>query len=97
MNAVVELFARLTGRAVDRGEVQLADLVAVIEDVGCPLCVSAEAKCASKPWEVDDGLWARLEPLLPVVQRRYRHPGRRRLDDRQVLSGILFVLYTGIP
>jgi transposase len=46
---------------------------------------------------VDDGLWARIEPLPPVVQRRYRHPGRRRLDDRQVLSGILFVLYTGIP
>ncbi|MFD3621645.1 IS5 family transposase [Streptomyces sp. NPDC058676] len=58
---------------------------------------AVETKSASKPWEVDDGLWARIEPLLPVVQRRYRHPGRRRLDDRQVLCGILFVLYTGIP
>ncbi len=26
-----------------------------------------------------------------------RSPGRRRLNDRKVLSGILFVLYTGIP
>ncbi|WP_435839891.1 IS5 family transposase [Streptomyces canus] len=60
-------------------------------------CESVETKSASKPWEVDDGLWTRIAPLVPVVQRRYRHPGRRRLDDRQVLCGILFVLHTGIP
>lgn len=47
-------------------------------------------------FEVDDGLWAELEPLLPVVQRRYRYPGRKRLDDRAALNGILFVLHTGI-
>jgi transposase len=34
--------------------------------------------------------------LLPRVERRFRHPGRR-LDDRKALCGILFVLYTGIP
>ncbi|MGW3027474.1 IS5 family transposase [Streptomyces sp. NPDC001221] len=49
------------------------------------------------PWIVPDELWARIEPLLPVVPRRTDHPGRKRLDDRKVLSGILFVLYTGIP
>src|SRR5512140_1814811 len=49
------------------------------------------------PWVVSDELWARIEPLLPVVPRRADHPGRRRLDDRKVLCGILFVLYTGIP
>jgi transposase len=49
------------------------------------------------PWIVPDELWARIEPLLPVVPRRADHPGRRRLDDRKVLCGILFVLYTGIP
>lgn len=43
------------------------------------------------------GLWERIEPLLPVIERRFRHPGRKRLDDRKVLCGILFVLYTGIP
>ena len=42
-------------------------------------------------------MWARIEPLLPVVQRRFDHPGRKRLDERRVLCGILFVLYTGIP
>ncbi|MFE2813854.1 transposase [Streptomyces nigra] len=50
-----------------------------------------------RPWEVEDGLWERIAPLLPVVERRQRHPRRRRLDDRRVLSGILFVPYTGIP
>src|SRR5262250_1439561 len=49
------------------------------------------------PWIVPDELWARIEPQLPAVPRRADHPGRRRLDDRKVLSGILFVLYTGIP
>ena len=50
-----------------------------------------------RPWEVEDGLWELIEPLLPQVERRFRHPGRRRLDDRKAPCGILFVLYTGIP
>jgi transposase len=49
------------------------------------------------PWIVPDGLWERIEPLLPVVERRHRHAGRKRIDDRKVLCGILFVLYTGLP
>ncbi|MEU6731464.1 transposase [Nonomuraea wenchangensis] len=49
-----------------------------------------------KPWEVSDELWAVIEPLLPQRQRRFRHPGRKRLDDRLALQGILFVLHTGI-
>jgi transposase len=47
-------------------------------------------------WLVSDGLWLRLEPLLPRPQRRFRYPGRKPLDDRLVLQGILFVLHTGI-
>jgi transposase len=49
-----------------------------------------------KPWEVSEELWALVQPLLPTIERRRRHPGRKRLDDRQVLQGILFVLHTGI-
>jgi transposase len=49
------------------------------------------------PWIVADGLWQRIEPLLPKpVVRDRRRPGRNRLDDRKVLCGILFVLHTGI-
>jgi transposase len=48
------------------------------------------------PWDVSDELWERIEPLLPVRPRRFRYPSRRPLDDRRVLSGILFVLHTGI-
>jgi transposase len=50
----------------------------------------------AKPWEVSDGLWERIEPLLPRKRRRFRYPGRKPLDDRLVLQGILFVLHTGI-
>jgi transposase len=59
-------------------------------------CETAETKAARKPWEVEDGLWERIEPLLPVVLRNCRHPGRKRLDNRKALCGILLVLYTGI-
>ncbi len=42
-------------------------------------------------------LWQRVEPLLPPAKpRRHRHPGRRPVDDRAALAGIVFVLKTGI-
>jgi len=46
---------------------------------------------------VPDELWEVVEPLIPKVERRYRHPGRKRIADRLTLTGILFVLKTGIP
>ena len=52
---------------------------------------------AQKPWVVSDELWGLVEPLLPARERRFRYPGRKRLPDRECLSGILFVLHTGIP
>jgi len=51
---------------------------------------------ASKPWDVSDRLWELIEPLLPKTTRRFRYPGRKRIGDRETLSGILFVLYTGV-
>jgi transposase len=51
---------------------------------------------AVAPWIVSDELWQRIEPLLPKRERRFRYPGRKRLDDRAALQGILFVLHTGI-
>jgi transposase len=50
----------------------------------------------AKPWEISDAVWALIEPLLPKKQRRFRYPGRKPVDDRRVLQGILFVLHTGI-
>jgi transposase len=41
---------------------------------------------------VSDELWELVEPLIPEVERRYRFPGRKRIDDRKVLTGILYVL-----
>jgi hypothetical protein len=34
---------------------------------------------------------------FPRFERRFRYPGRKPLDERQVLSGILFVLNRGSP
>jgi len=44
-----------------------------------------------------DALWEKVEPLLPRPnRRRFRYPGRKPLTPRQALTGILFVLRTGI-
>jgi transposase len=48
------------------------------------------------PWIVSDELWELFEPLLPKRERRFRYPGRTRLDDRLALQGILFVLHSGV-
>jgi transposase len=45
---------------------------------------------------VTDELWDLVQPLLPIPARRYRYPGRKRLDNRRCLNGILYVLATGI-
>lgn len=48
-------------------------------------------------WLPDD-LWAIVSKLIPKrKKRRRKYPGRKPLDDRQVLTGIIFVLRTGIP
>jgi len=45
---------------------------------------------------LDDGLWEIIELLLPPRRRRFRYPGRKPVSDRAALTGILFVLRTGI-
>jgi transposase len=46
---------------------------------------------------VSADLWAAIEPLLPPPKaRRPDHPGRKPLDRRKVLSGVIYVLKTGI-
>ena len=42
---------------------------------------------------VSDELWRLVQPLLPPPPpRRVRYPGRKRIDDRKVLTGILSAL-----
>ena len=45
---------------------------------------------------VPDELWAKVEPLLPPV-REAGTVGRPPVPNRAALTGILFVLKTGIP
>jgi len=45
---------------------------------------------------VTDELWEVIEPLLPEEPPKPKG-GRPRIDDRQALTGIIFVLKSGIP
>lgn len=48
----------------------------------------------TRMWALDDVMWERIEPLLPVsVGRR----GRNFRDHRQVIEGILYRLRTSVP
>ncbi len=44
---------------------------------------------------VDDALWELIEPHLP--RSKPARTGRPRVPDRAALTGIIFVLQTGIP
>jgi transposase len=46
---------------------------------------------------VTDELWKRIEPFIPKHQSPTEKGGRPPIDDRAALTGILFVLKTGIP
>jgi transposase len=43
-----------------------------------------------------DDLWAAVEPLLPGKRPKPKG-GRPRVPDRAALTGILFVLRSGLP
>lgn len=46
---------------------------------------------------IDDELWSLIEPLLPKrAPRNRRYAGRKPTPDRAVLTGIVFVLRSGI-
>jgi transposase len=45
---------------------------------------------------VADSLWSVLQPLLPGKTRRSKFPGRKPIADRAALTGILFVLRSGM-
>ncbi|GAC1389733.1 MAG: hypothetical protein NVS4B11_20600 [Ktedonobacteraceae bacterium] len=49
----------------------------------------------TRPWKVSDGLWKRVEPLIP---ERVSHAkgGRPPEDDRKMFTAIVYVLRTGI-
>ena len=47
---------------------------------------------------LDDELWELIEPLLPPAKRRRkRYAGRKPITNRRALTGILYVLRSGVP
>jgi transposase len=57
--------------------------------------LAKEDYAMSKP-VVSDALWTRIQPLLPKQTSPTAKGGRPPIDDRAALTGILFVLKTGI-
>jgi transposase len=47
--------------------------------------------------DLTDEQWQVVEPLIPVPPRRPDGRGRPRIDDREILNGILWVMRTGAP
>ena len=45
-------------------------------------------------WEVPDELWERIEPLMEALDPP-KQTGRKRVDRRRVMDGIIFRLRTG--
>ena len=46
---------------------------------------------------IPEQLWEIIEPNIPIKPRKKCHPGRKPLPARKALTGILFVLTSGIP
>jgi transposase len=43
------------------------------------------------PFYINEVAWTKLEGLLPKAKR-----GRRRVNDRRVISGIVYILHSGV-
>jgi transposase len=56
-----------------------------------------EVSLLGKRERVPEALWREIDSLIPVPERRFRYPGRRRYSERACLEGILTVLRWGIP
>jgi transposase len=46
---------------------------------------------------LSEELWKIIEPHIPSKPRKKCHPGRKPLPPRDCLTGILYVLISGIP
>jgi hypothetical protein len=71
------------------------DLRPMSEGVADVIHAAGKGFIMAKPL-LPDELWKRIEPLLPPHPP---HPkgGLPFVDDRKVLTGIIFILKTGIP
>jgi transposase len=64
--------------------------------LAAPPTALAEASVRDDPtlWEVDDTLWATIQPVLVIAKPR-RKPGRPRADDRAIFNGLVWLARTG--
>jgi putative transposase len=45
-------------------------------------------------YEISEDYWTKIEPLLPVPKPK-KKSGRPRKSDREIMSGIFYLLFTG--
>ena len=85
------------------GKTRIHDLVQAPRGVWLALTIpsgtngGAGKECVMAKPLVSDELWARIAPLLPPREPHGEQGGRPPVDDRAALTGIVFVLKTGIP
>ncbi len=60
------------------------------------IAAPTEEKAKDDPtiWEVDDALWAVVQPLLVITKPRIK-PGRPRSDDRAIFNGLIWLARNG--
>lgn len=46
---------------------------------------------------LSEGEWAAVSDLIPKQKRRKDGKGRPRRDSREVLNGIIYILFAGAP
>jgi len=63
-------------------------------DTSHPVARAATVTDPATIWQVDDALWAALEPILRVDNPR-KKPGRPRRNDRAIFDGLIWLARTG--
>src|SRR5262245_35755804 len=68
-------------------------------DCGWYLRETFQEVCLMAKSILTDELWSRLEPLIPKPKgdRHVQYAGRKPTEPRRIVTGILFVLQTGVP
>ena len=50
----------------------------------------------NEKYQIPDSLWEKIEPIIEgLPKKEKKKPGRPKMDDRQALNAILYLMYTG--
>ena len=69
-----------------------ADCSCEVPDVDCRKPPALQSRQAALSGDLTDEEWAHIEPLIPPAKRG---GGKRRVNMREVVNGVMYVLSTG--